>query len=244
MVEPIGGAVAPDPAGGAAGAPLGGPEFTEHGFITQQLFDARIKANEIVGEHLKQVITIASGTLALTVSFLKDVVGSSGAKSAGPWLLPTSWVALGISILSAVVCMATLVNNLDVPDLTIGKTKRWIKAFAAGTKKYVVGLEWAALIAFATGMLALAVFGAVNYRLFLEGKTREGNDKAAQAAKDMNHFAIVPDPDYIGPRGKKHSHTFLLDQKSGSVWDVHCRPDGAVEFRRLSVDGISDRSAP
>jgi hypothetical protein len=121
----------------------------------------------------------------------------------------------------------------------IGKTRRWIKAFAVGTTRYVIGLEWTALIAFATGMFSLAAFGAVNYRLFLERKTGEGNASAAQAATDTNHFMIVPDPDYIGPEGKKHSHTFLLDQKAGSVWDVHCRSDGAVEFRRVSVDGIS-----
>jgi hypothetical protein len=190
------------------------------------------------------IITMASGTLALTLSFLNDVVGASGAKSADPWLLPTSWVALGVSILGAVICMAIPVNNFDAPDLTTGKTKRWIKTFAVATKRYAIGLEWAALIAFAIGMFSLAAFGALNYRLFLDRKTGDGNDIAAYATKDANHFTIVPDPDHVGPEGKKHSHTFLLDQKSGSVWDVHCRPDGAVEFRRVLVDGVSDRNAP
>jgi len=224
--------------------PLGRPDPSEHGFITQQLFDARIKANEIVEEHLKQIITIASGTLALTVSFLKDVVGPSGAKSACSPLLPISWVTLGFSIVFAVICIALLVNNLDAPDLTIGKKKPWIKAFGAGTKGSLIGFEWVALIFFATGMLSLAAFGAVNYRLFLERKAGGENVTAARAANETNRFAIVADPAHIGPNGKKHSHTFLLDQKSGSVWDVFCRRDGTVEFRRVSVDGIFDRSAP
>jgi hypothetical protein len=48
-------------------------------FLPKQLFDSRIKANDVLQEHLKQIITVASATLVLTVSFIKDVIGSSGA---------------------------------------------------------------------------------------------------------------------------------------------------------------------
>jgi hypothetical protein len=206
--------------------------------IDQQLFDARIKANDIVQEHLKQIITIASATLALTVSFVKDVVGTSGAQVEHAGLLRLSWATLGLAILGAVVCMATLINNLDSPDRSIGRTG-YSRAFAAGAHTRVVFFEWAALLPFAVGMLSLALFGAANYRLFLERKT-----ETAQVAKDANHFTIVTDPDHVGPAGKKHSHTFLLDQKSGAVWDVYCRPDGTVEFRSVAVDGLTKKNSP
>jgi hypothetical protein len=204
--------------------------------IDQQLFDARIKANDIVQEHLKQIITIASATLALTVSFVKDVIGGSSAQAQWPSLLRWSWVALGIAILGAVICMATLVNNLDSPDRGIGRTG-YSKAFAAAAHWRVVIFELLALYPFAIGMLCLASFGALNYRLFLERKT-----ETTQLAKETNHFTIITDPDHIGAGGKKHSHTFLLDQRSGETWDVYCKPDGSVEFKRVSVEGIAKGS--
>ncbi|HEY4837794.1 MAG TPA: hypothetical protein VIH72_04260 [Candidatus Acidoferrales bacterium] len=212
----------------------GAPDAGEHGFITQQLFDARIKAHEIIQEHLKQIITIASGTLALTVSFLKDVVGASGAKSTCAWFLPAAWLGLAVSILCAVVCMAMLVNNLDAPDLDVSTIKPFIKAFGAGTKIGVLRMEQAALGTFAIGMLSLAAFGAINFRLFLDRNGSGALEHIEQPAMDINHFAVIPDPEHIGPRGEKHSHTFLLDQRSGDVWDLICQPNGMVEFRRVT----------
>lgn len=227
------------PRHGPRGKTQGLPGGAETGFITGQLFEARIKANDIVQEHLKQIITIASATLALTVSFVKDIIGGSSAQVQFAWLLRWSWVALGVAILGAVICVATLVDNLDAPDLSESKKKPFIKAFAAATHWPVVIFESMALYPFAIGMLSLALFGAANYRLFLERKT-----ETAQVAKDANHFTIVTDPDHVGPAGKKHSHTFLLDQKSGAVWDVYCRPDGTVEFRSVAVDGLTKKNSP
>jgi len=211
--------------------------------IDQQLFDARLKANDVVQEHLKQIITIASATLALTVSFLKDVVGAAGAEARWPKLLPISWVALGVSILAAVIGIATLVNNLDKPDMTVAGTLP--RAFAAGAKSIVVVFENAAIYTFAVGMLSLAVFGAKNYLLFLERKTNVGNETSiTQALKVANHFVIVPDPQHITEAGKRHSHTYLLDQRSGNVWESRCLPNGIVEFRRVSVEGIAIATSP
>jgi hypothetical protein len=220
----------------------GDPRSGEFGIISQQLFDARIKAHEIIEEHLKQVITIASGTLALTVSFLKDIVGNSGGKSVWPGLLPFCWIALAISIMAAVVCIATLVNNLDAPDLERSNrdpTKPWIKAFGAASKQYIVNIEWIALLSFMVGMLSLAVFASRNYQLFLS-RTADEAEARHQLAKQSNHFAIVPDPDHLGSDGKKHSHTFLIDQNTGTVWDLYCRQDKSVDFRRVPIDGISN----
>jgi hypothetical protein len=222
----------------------GDPQEGEHGIISQQLFDARIKAHEIVEEHLKQVITIAAGTLGLTVSFLKDIVGPSGSKAVYAWLLPACWILLAISITVAVICIAMLINNLDAPDLersTIIPGKPWIKAFGVGSKQYLINTEWAALMAFIAGMMALALFASLNYKLFLN---RKGGEAGAgeQAAKTFNHFVIVTDPDHWGTDNKKHSHTFLLDQATGTVWDLNCRADKSVNFRQVPVDKVPEVS--
>src|SRR5689334_16539680 len=81
--------------------------------LGQQLFDSRMKAHDVLQEHLKQIITIASATLALTVSFLKDVIGSEGERVHWVATLPISWVCLGVSIAGSVWAIAVLVNNLD-----------------------------------------------------------------------------------------------------------------------------------
>jgi hypothetical protein len=226
----------PGAAGPAPPVSLGAPGPGEQGFITQQLFDARMKANDIVQEHLKQLITVAAGTLALTVSFLKDVLGPSGARFSAPQLIPTCWLALGVSILFAIVCIAALIGNLDAPDLGIGTRKPWIKAFAAGAHIEIVSLEWLAVGPFIVGILSLALFGALNYRVLLAGKPEKSSEKALE-----NRYLVVPDPDHVGANGKKHSHTFIVDQRSGLIWDLYCHSNGSIEFRRVPVEGIPEQ---
>ena len=46
--------------------------------ISEQLFQARIKSNEVLQEHLKQIIAVASGALILTITFLKEIVSQDG----------------------------------------------------------------------------------------------------------------------------------------------------------------------
>lgn len=136
-------------------------------FLPKQLFDARMKANDVLQEHLKQIITVASATLVLTVSFLKDVVGSRGSEASYSGLLPLSWIALALSIPCAIATIAILVNQLDKPNATIGKSK-YPKSFAAGATSAISTAVMIALGAFSIGMVALGCFGAINYKLFLK----------------------------------------------------------------------------
>src|SRR5688572_21929888 len=101
----------PPPAGAApvAAAAAGTPDRL---FLpSSQLFQARIKAHDVIQEHLKQIATIASATLALTITFLKDVLGAVPDKLAWPQLLAWSWICLGLSIVLAVFSIVVLVNN-------------------------------------------------------------------------------------------------------------------------------------
>lgn len=136
-------------------------------FIPKQLFDSRMKANDVLQEHLKQIITVASATLVLTVSFIKDVIGTEGSAVSFGWLLPFAWVALAASIPCAIICIAILVNHLDKPNSVIGRSG-YPKAFAAGATSIVALAVVITLVMFSLGMSALAGFGAVNYKLFLQ----------------------------------------------------------------------------
>lgn len=131
-------------------------------YIRSQIFQARIKAHDVVQEHLKQIVTVASATLALTVTFLKDILGNIGDKLQWSLLLPSSWVCLGVSILVSVLSLAVLVNNLDSAGKDPGR------AFQAGGKRQVQIPVLMSFLSFGVGMLFLGLFAAKNFQGLLQ----------------------------------------------------------------------------
>jgi hypothetical protein len=207
--------------------------------LGDQLFQARLKANDFVQEHLKTIVTVASGTLVLTVSFVKDVVGASGDAEHVAWLLAFSWCTLGASVFCGTFGLATLVNNLDDADPTADGAGV-PKAFAAGKKRIVLRWERISIILFGVGILALAFFGAANYKLFLHRRTEPPKPISSQLdCKECRpHFSIISTPETRNASGALHAHTFLLDEPTGEVWQMVCSKGGLVSFRRISVEGI------
>lgn len=131
-----------------------------------QLFQARMKANDVLQEHLKQIITVASATLVLTVTFVKDIVSPKGSEANVSWLLPASWGALSISVVIAIFSIALLVNNLDAPDKTSGQ--KYPRAFSASSLPLTRYCVLGSLATFGFGILSLGMFGALNYQLFIQ----------------------------------------------------------------------------
>src|SRR5216684_6339651 len=73
-----------------------------------QLFKARIKANDYVADYLKQLMVLSTGTLVLTIIFLKDVLGPNAGSASLPFLVPVAWILLGASIFFCVLGLARL----------------------------------------------------------------------------------------------------------------------------------------
>jgi hypothetical protein len=69
------------------------------------------KAFEFAQEATKQLITLATGVIALTITFLKDVLGTDG--SAG--FLQAAWVLYLVSIVFGVLTLLNLTGNLERP---------------------------------------------------------------------------------------------------------------------------------
>ena len=80
------------------------------------------KANEYAVESLKQIITLAGVVLALTITFLKDVLGESRNEAIFRGLVPVGWVCLIGSIvlawLAIVEAADALGNSADVSPPT------------------------------------------------------------------------------------------------------------------------------
>ncbi len=124
---------------------------------SEQLFRARLKANDFVVEYLKQLVTLSSGTLVLTITFLKDVLKLD--VMAG-FLLQLSWGAFFGCILASVFAIANTTRNLDVPDKNVGKSG-FRKAFLGGSEN-VISAARLAWILFLAAVLLLVLFAVVN----------------------------------------------------------------------------------
>jgi hypothetical protein len=89
--------------------------------------DPRIeKAFEFAQEATKQLITLATGVIALTITFLTDVVKTAPAGSAV--FLQTAWVFYFVSIVFGIFSLLALTGNLERP--TQGKSPSRCSLFA------------------------------------------------------------------------------------------------------------------
>jgi len=156
-------------------------------YVRSQLFQARIKANDVVQEHLKQIITVASAALALTVTFLKDVLGNVADKLEWSGLLPTSWVCLGLCILMAVLSLAFLVNNLD----SAGQNPR--RAFQAGGRLRVQLPVLLTFLVFGIGMLFLGIFAARNFENLIRFQKSSYKVASASSAVELASNSLKRD---------------------------------------------------
>lgn len=77
------------------------------------------KANDYAIESLKQIITLSSAILALTITFLKDILGNTGGQVAYMWLVPFGWLWLLISIVLAWYGIVEAADKLGVATTTV-----------------------------------------------------------------------------------------------------------------------------
>ena len=132
---------------------------------SEQLFQARLKANDFVVEFLKQLITLASGTLVLTITFIKDILGPHASDAVWGWLVPLAWISFALCIVMSVWSIGRATKNLDTPDMAVGASGQ-LKAFMGGSQ--VVALHsLVAIGAFCLGMASLAAFAGLNFGVIL-----------------------------------------------------------------------------
>ncbi len=118
--------------------------------------DEQIKlAFEFASDLDKQLITLSTGILALTITFTKDILGGIHLKHI--WLLLTSWIFFLFDIIFGIWCLMALTGTLAPVDgsnlnvgLTLGSNVRLPSALQILT--FVVGV--ALIIAY--GILSLS----------------------------------------------------------------------------------------
>ncbi len=107
------------------------------------------KAHDLAADVLKQIITLATGTVALTVSFAKDVAPTKSAPYLG--LLGLGWILyLGAIVVAvfALMCMAGNLEKREHASIYEGNTKFFaigaVMFFVCGTG-CLVGFAWLSL---------------------------------------------------------------------------------------------------
>jgi hypothetical protein len=106
--------------------------------------DDRGKAFDFAQETTKQLLTLSTGVIALTITFLKDV--ASEAPAGARDFLHVGWALFFVSIIAGVGVLMTLTGNLASATTTVYTTN--IRIFAA-----------VQVLAFLAAVLCTLVFG-------------------------------------------------------------------------------------
>ncbi len=123
--------------------------------------ERRIKAFEYAAESIKQLIAIATGLIAFTVTFSKDFVSAVG----GPlkWVAAIGWLFLLGSVCFGLLALQALAGQMDqtaenaTPD---GDETAWA---APSIWSSAVGLLWKLQQgSFALGLLTTIIFGGIS----------------------------------------------------------------------------------
>jgi hypothetical protein len=110
------------------------------------------RAFAFASDSCKQLITLATGVTALTITFQKDVF--TGLPQSGKWLLGVGWLSYLISILLGVATLNNLVGQLQPKrDESVPKPSVY--------DKKVVGWSIAQIIAFLIATVLVTVAGVI-----------------------------------------------------------------------------------
>ena len=125
--------------------------------------DAHEKAFDFAQELCKQIITLSTALVGLTITFRKDIIGSESVVC--PWLAYGSWYALLGSVFCGIwmlMALAGVLEPLQRKDQTAhnqpAATVPSIRAFN------IVVPSILQIVAFVVGLLLLVAFGQLNYR--------------------------------------------------------------------------------
>src|SRR5690349_101199 len=122
------------------------------------------KGNEYAVEALKQVLTLAGGILALTITFLKDALGDAWEVARLKFLIRLAWVLLIIVVWTAWIALAEAAKKLGTSQ-TDSPPYVFDKGYLART------LARVAQFSFAAALTCFGIFAVVNFDLYFQAKS-------------------------------------------------------------------------
>ncbi len=180
---------------------------------------------EKTADYVNYLLALGTGALVFSAELIKkDYTLTYVARI----FIIASWVALAASVLLGIVAYMRIPvmlseQNYDLED------------------KYMIRPGKGQQIAF---LIAIPLLGAaLGILLFNRPLQAAEPDKPPPISittappLPAHHFTIVKNSKAVSARGGIHYHTFLLDESSGQVWELHCSKN-TVEFRKIAVEGL------
>jgi hypothetical protein len=124
--------------------------MTCHVSYDRKMKDADVNpANAQAINALQQLVTLASGTLVLTLTFLKDISSYGKVESSLNWVVPIGWGLLILSIWTGWVSMAEAARKMGMNG-----SSRYI--FSSGKLRNLARIaQWS----FCAGLLSITLYG-------------------------------------------------------------------------------------
>jgi hypothetical protein len=178
---------------------------------------------EKAADFVNYLLALGTGALVFSAELIKKDYPMSPAARV---LILVSWSLLAISILGGMFAYMRIPvmlseKNYDLED------------------KYMIWPGRTQQIAFLIGIPVLGFALAIllwNRDLGVAAETTKPAKVSCEQAP-ASHFVIANSGSVMGIKGRPRSHTFLLNDKTGEVWQMRCSRARAVEFRRIAVDG-------
>lgn len=154
------------------------------------------KANEYAVEALKQIITLSSAILALTITFIKDALGDARSQAIATFLVPLSWSFLVVSLWFAWVAIAEVAKTIGslknkatlyVLDQNIDK-EQGIDDKTKTDIKWTRGWAKLSQVCFQLGIVFLTLFAIINFKLFFTPNLSSTN----QVSQPTLTITVVP----------------------------------------------------
>ena len=128
------------------------------------------KGNDYAIEALKQLLTLATVVLALTITFLKDALGEAQVQALWTGLVPFAWACLILVLWTAWVAIGDAAKGLAT-----GTLKGYV--FAGGRSR---NLARTAHWSFVVALACLALFATVNLGLLFSSGTKVAEEIKAR----------------------------------------------------------------
>jgi hypothetical protein len=178
---------------------------------------------EKAADFVNYLLALGTGALVFSAELIKkDYPMSSVARD----FVLFSWFLLAISVLGGIIAYMRIPvmlseKNYDLED------------------RYMIRPGRVQQLSFLIGIPALGMsLGILLWNRDLNAVQQAKPAQATSQEAVSGHFVIANSGLVTGGGGKEHSHTFLLNDKTGEAWQMRCSKDGAVEFRRITIEGL------
>lgn len=144
--------------------------------LLNTMSDYKQKSFELANDAIKLVLTLATGVLAFTFTFLKDVIGDN--LIVGKIALYIGWILLLLTIFFCLLTLLAIVGTMEDLD-----TNSAITVY----EKNITRFAGSALILFFGGMISMVIFVWINFSPVKTGS----NEKKEITDKRVNDTTVV-----------------------------------------------------